>query len=76
MSYLRFRMDLAVKRPIPDALRDQLHTIKGQICVLKAYCEKINEGHDNEENTVRAKYHICHHDTGEPCEAEIEICEE
>lgn len=76
MSYLRFKMDMAVKRPIPAALQDRLHAIKERICELKEYCEKINEGHENEENTVRAKYHICHHDTGEPCEDEIEICVE
>jgi len=75
MSYLRFRMDLAVKRPIPQALQDRIPTIKEKICELKAYCEKINEGKPNEENTLRAKYHICHHDTGGPCEEEIEICE-
>ena len=75
MSHLRFRMDLGVKRPIPAALADVLPAIKARICELKAYCERINEGHPNEENTLYAAYHICHHDTGEPCEPEIEICE-
>ena len=33
----------------------------------------INEGKDNEEMTVSAVYHICHHDEGLPCEPETEI---
>ena len=76
MSYVRWKMDLAVKEPIPPALQGQLNGIKAHICVFKAFSERINPGHENEENTVYLKEHICHHDTGEPCEPETEICEE
>ena len=39
----------------------------------KAKASKINEGLANEEMTVKASYHICHHDTGEACESKVEI---
>ena len=67
---------MAVKEPIPPGLEGQLNSIKQVICQFKAHAEKINEGLENEENTVYLKEHICHHDTGEPCEPETEICEE
>lgn len=73
MSYLRFQLDLAIKQPIPDALKTKLPEIKDNIQRLKAYAEKINEGNVNEEMTVRAVYHICKHDEGLPCEPEQEI---
>ena len=67
-------MDLAVKEPIPPQLSGQLVAIKAAICMFKAHAERINEGLPNEENTVYLMQHICHHDTGEPCEPEEEIC--
>ncbi len=69
MSHLRFTLDLAVKMPIPSALQTKLQAIKDRIKELKAFAEKIN----SEENTIRATYHICHHDEGKPCEPEQEI---
>lgn len=73
MSYIRFQLDLAVKQPIPAALMSKLPEIKEAIRKLKSYASKINEGKDNEEMTVTASYHICHHDEGLPCEPETEI---
>lgn len=75
MSYLRFNLDLAVKQPIPTALKDKLPAIRDAIKQLKSYASKINEGKNNEEMTVKASYHICHHDSGNtiPCEPEQEI---
>ena len=73
MSHLRFTLDLAIKQPIPQALQDKIPIIREKIRQLKAYAEKINEGKVNEEMTVRAVYHICHHDSQEPCEEEMEI---
>ena len=73
MSYLRFTLDLAIKQPIPQALKSKLPEIRDAIRQLKAYASKINEGSVNEEMTVRATYHICHHDEGLPCEPEQEI---
>ena len=73
MSYIRFNLDLAVKQPIPQALQNKLPAIRDAIKQLKAYASKINEGQANEEMTVRAVYHICHHDEGLPCEPEQEV---
>ena len=73
MSYIRFNLDLAVKQPIPQALQNKLPVIRDAIKRLKAYASKINEGQANEEMTVRAVYHICHHDEGLPCEPEQEV---
>jgi len=74
MSYLRYRIDLAVKEPIPAALEAELTAIEARICGLHGYSEKINEGLSNEEDTVRATKHICRHDTGEPCDPEQDLC--
>lgn len=75
MSYIRFTLDLAVKQPIPSALQTKLPVIRDAIRQLKTYAEKINAGASNEEMTVRAVYHICHHDESPslPCEPEIEV---
>jgi len=73
MSYIRFNLNLAVKEPIPDALKKKLPEIRNAIKMLKSYASKINEGKVNEEMTVKAVWHRCHHDTNEPCEEEKEI---
>jgi len=73
MPYIRFKLDLAIKQPIPEALKKRLPAIKARILELKSYSEKINEKKENEEVTVNASYHICNHDIGEPCEKEVEI---
>ncbi len=73
MAYLRFEISGAVKMPLPQALQDALPVIKTKINQLKSYCEKINAGKPNEENTVRFKYHTCYHDEGKPCNPEIDI---
>jgi len=73
MPYLRFHMDLAVKKPIPAALQSALPGIKAKILELKAYCEKINEGTGSEENTLIAEYHTCNHDIGTACDPWIDI---
>lgn len=73
MSYIRFQLDLAVKQPMPPALQSKLPEIKEAVRKLKSFASRINEGKENEEMTVRAVYHICHHDEGLPCEPEKEI---
>ena len=71
----RFNLDLA----IPEAVFDKISQAKKQTFVkivreMKALAVKINEGLPNEEITVRAVWHRCHHDTGDrPCETEEEI---
>ena len=73
MPYIRFRLDLAIKQPIPQKLKEHLPAIKAKILELKSYSEKINEGKENEEMTVKTSYHICNHDIGLPCEKEVDI---
>ncbi len=73
MPYLRFTLDLAIPQPLPPALVAALPTIRQGIKDLKAYAAKINAGKANEEMTVKATYHICNHDIGQPCDAEVEI---
>ena len=68
MSYIRITIDLAFKQPLPTAVKNKLDELKALIVQGKAYAEKINAGSPNEENTVRAVWHICRHDEGnEPC---------
>jgi hypothetical protein len=67
MSYLRFRMDLAIKEPIPPSLEGQLNAIKHHMVVLKSFSEKINKGRPNEEDTTMLEEHLCNHDTGKRC---------
>ena len=74
MSFIRFTLDLAVKEPLPQALKDRLSNIRSAIRELKAYASRINEGAASEEMTVRAVYHRCHHDElSTPCEPEVEV---
>ena len=73
MPYLRFNLDLAIKEPIPQALKDKLPEIKTAIKKLKSYAEKINEGKKNEEMSIKATYHKCNHDVGLSCKEEVEI---
>ena len=83
MAGLRFNLDLFIPEDsagtlvagvkIPNTLAQKIPAIKLAILSLKAYATKINAGQPNEEMTVRAVFHICHHDTGGACEAEIEI---
>lgn len=74
MAYVRFTIDGAVPKAAYDALPTATKTaIRDKFLQLKALCRKINEGASNEENTVRFKYHICHHDEGLACDSEQEI---
>jgi len=73
MSYIRVRIDLAFKQPLSTTVKTRLDILKAEIIKAKAYAEKINADMNNEEMTISAKYHICHHDTNEACESEIEI---
>jgi len=74
MSYIRFTIDGTVPQDVYNALPAATKTaIRDKFLQLKALCRKINEGQPNEENTVRFKWHICNHDTGEACEPEQDI---
>ena len=74
MTLIRFSLDLA----IPEATYNAIPTakklaVRDVIRDLKALSVKINAGQSNEEITVRAVWHRCHHDEGGSCEAEQEI---
>ncbi len=75
MAYIRFKLDLAIPEEtynkIPPSVKLE---IRDKIRQLKSYAMKINAGADNEEMTVKASYHVCHHDElNVPCESEIDI---
>ena len=61
--FYRFQLDLA----IPEATYNAIPTatkiaIRDRIRQLRALAVKINEGQPNEEMTVKATIHKCHHD--------------
>ncbi len=63
MAYIRFTIDGAVYKPTYDALPAATKTaIREKFLQLKTLCTKLNAGTPNEEDTVRFKYHVCHHD--------------
>ena len=56
-----------IQLAIPKAVYDSIPLAKKQaaqdaIRALKALAVKINAGQPNEEMTVKAVWHICHHD--------------
>ena len=83
MPGLRFSLDIHIPQSatgtvvagvrIPTALATQIPDIRARIQALKTFAKKINEGLPNEEATVKAAFHVCHHEDGGPCEAEQEI---
>ena len=74
MALMRFDIQLAIPKDIYDAipLAKKL-AARDANRALKALAVKINEGKPNEEMTVRAVWHICHHDEGGSCEPTQEI---
>ena len=78
MALVRIQVDIAIPQKVANkpAVRDKLRELYVLLKLAKSYAVKINEGKDNEEMTVKASYHICHHDeagANKPCEPEIEI---
>ena len=74
MSYIRFTLDLAIPEAAYAAIPAATKTaIRDRIRALKALAVKINAGAANEEMTVKATWHKCHHDDGKPCEPEQDI---
>jgi hypothetical protein len=82
-------MDLALPSPLPQALNQKptpaeltwlqdhtwLEILRKAIQRLKSYSEIIQPGTDRQEDTTRAKYHLCHHDETPtlPCEQEQDV---
>ena len=74
MALIRFNLDLAIPEDVYNAIPAATKTVfRDRVRTLKALAVKINEGQSNEEMTIRAVWHRCHHDTGEACEPEKEI---
>jgi len=72
----RFMLDLAIPEAVYNAIPAATKkAIRDRIRDLKAKAVKINEGQINEEITIKATWHKCHHDEGNqvPCEPENEI---
>ncbi len=89
MSVIRYRIDLAAPNPLPPVLFTKptaaeltwmsnhtwLEIIRAAIVKLKGLSNKIKPGTIWEEDTLKSKYHICHHDETPPipCEPEEDI---
>jgi len=73
MALRRYRIDLAYPEPISPQLEGRLRAFENAARAILPDAVIINEGQDNEEDTIRAKKHICYHDEGLPCEPEVEI---
>ena len=71
----RFTVDIAIPSVTYEAIPIATKTaFRDSVRALKALAVKINEGKPNEEVTIRAVWHKCHHDTDDKsCEAEQEI---
>jgi hypothetical protein len=71
----RFTLDLAIPQTVFEAISTaKIQTLKDNIRALKALAVKVNAGQPNEEMTVKATWHKCHHDeTPSTCEPEQEI---
>ena len=73
MAGTRVSIDLFFKDKTPQQVNKEHPNLLNLIKKAKAKASKINEGLPNEEMTIKASYHVCHHDTGEACEPEVEI---
>ncbi len=74
MALIRFSLDLAIPEMVYNAIpAAKKLAARDAIRGLKALAVKINDGQSNEEMTVHAVWHRCHHDTGGSCEKENEI---
>lgn len=74
MAGTRVQVDFFFKGKTPQQVNRDFPQLLPAIKDAKRKASNINEGLPNEEMTVRATYHICHHDTtGQACEPTIEI---
>lgn len=77
MSVRRIRIDLAIPERADGTLspsnEGKVDALFNHIITVKAISVKINPGFANEENTIKATYHICRHDEGKACDPEVEI---
>jgi len=75
MAGTRVIIDLFFAGRTPAQVNSEFPQLLPAIRAAKSKASKINEGLANEEMTVSASYHICHHDEipSKPCELEKEI---
>jgi hypothetical protein len=74
MALVRFSLDLAIPQSVFNAIpAARKLAFKNEVLALKALAVRINAGQPNEEMSVKAQYHVCHHDENLPCEAEVDI---
>ena len=76
MAIIRFQLDLAIPETVYDTIPSSKKiAMRDAIRAVKAYAVKINDGSLNEETTVKATWHRCHHDENLniSCEPEQEI---
>ena len=73
MAGTRVSIDLFFKDKTPQQVNKDFPQLLPVIKAAKKKASKINAGMDNEEMTVTARYHICRHDEGKPCDPWVEI---
>ncbi|KKK70725.1 hypothetical protein LCGC14_2921090 [marine sediment metagenome] len=63
MALARFQLDLGIPQKVYNKIPEARRTaFLAEVKALKALSVRINEGKGNEEMTVKATFHICHHD--------------
>lgn len=76
-EYIRFTLDLAIpKVDWDEAPAGQRNKIRLDILDIKDRSAKINQGNPNEENTTRAKWHLCRHEFGDSSCNEQDVTED
>ena len=75
MAVQRITLDLAIPEGVYQSIPlAQKVAFRDAVRALKALAIRVNEGQKNEEMTVRATTHICHHDeVNVPCEPDKDI---
>lgn len=74
MALIRFTIDLAIPEAVYNAIPPAKKlAFRNAVRELKALAVKINQGQPNEEMTVVANWHRCHHDEGGSCEPAQDI---
>ena len=54
--YLRINISGRLLKPVAPAIQTKLASAQAVIADVKAYCQKINTGKDNEEYSIRTDY--------------------
>jgi hypothetical protein len=73
MAGTRVKIDFFFPDMTPQQVKTAFPELLPAIKAAKAKTSVLNAGKSNEEFTMRATYHICRHDEGKSCDAEVEI---